>query len=238
MKRFLTIIAVAATASGVLAQSPTPRDFAVPETISVSGTGKAKLTPDRFTFSVGVQTVGNTVEEAVNENNRRVAAVVAALKGAGAEAANIQTSNFNIFPQQDYQEGRLPRILGYQVSNNVTVRSAKLGDAGRLLGVAINAGVNTSSGLNFEVSEPARGRDQGMRAAFEEARAKATILAKAAGRTVGRAITISEGIQSQPPIYQPMQRAMAMEAKAVSDVPVEPGTEEVTYTVSVVFELR
>ncbi|MEA2490053.1 MAG: uncharacterized protein QOH21_1845, partial [Acidobacteriota bacterium] len=223
---------------GALAQSPLPRDFAVPETISVSGNGKTTLTPDRFSFSVGVQTVGKTVDEAVNENNRRVNSVLTALKAAGAEASNIQTSNFNVWPQQDYQEGRLPRILGYQVSNNITVRSSKIGDAGRLLGVAITAGVNTSTGLNFEVADPARGRDLGLRAAFDEARAKAAILAQAAGRTLGRALTISEGVQAQPPIYQPMQRTMAMESKAVSDVPVEAGTQEVSYTVSVVFELK
>ncbi|HEX6160906.1 MAG TPA: SIMPL domain-containing protein, partial [Thermoanaerobaculia bacterium] len=184
-------------------------------------------------------TVANTVDEAVNENNRRTAAVISALKKAGAEERFIQTSNFNIWPQQDYQEGRLPRILGYQVSNQITVRSTKIGDAGRLLGIAINAGVNTSSGLNFEVSDPARGREQGLRAAYEDARAKAALLAAAAGRSVGRAITISEGLQAPPPIYPQMQRGMAMEAKAaVSDVPVEAGSQELSYTVSVVFELR
>ena len=239
MKQFLSLIAILAAATTALAQSPTPRDFAVPETVSVAGTGRATLTPDRFSFTVGVQTVAPTVDEAGNENNRRIDAVVAALKKAGAQDKDIQTSNFNIWPQQDYQEGRLPRILGYQASNNVSVRSEKIGDAGRLLGVAINAGVNTSSGLNFEVSNPARGREQGMRAAFEDAKAKATLLAQAAGRSIGRAITISEGLQQQPHFSPPpMQRAMAMEAKAVSDVPVEAGTQEVTYTVSVVFELR
>lgn len=238
MKQFLSLIITMAAAATALAQSPTPRDFAVPETVSVAGTGRASLTPDRFSFNVGVQSVAPTVDEAVNENNRRVAAVVAALKKAGAQDKDIQTSNFNIYPQQDYQEGRLPRILGYQVSNSVTVRSEKIGDAGRLLGIAINAGVNTSSGLNFEVSDPARGREQGMRAAFEDAKAKATLLAHAAGRSIGRAITISEGLQASHPPQPMMQRAMAMEAKAVSDVPVEAGTQEVTFTVSVVFELR
>lgn len=240
MKRFLLTVMAIAAATGALAQnaSPTPRDFAVPETISVSGTGKSTLVPDRFVFTLGVQTVANTVDEAVNENNRRTAAVIAALRKAGAEERNIQTSNFNIWPQQDYQEGRLPRILGYQVSNQITVRSTKIGDAGRLLGVAINAGVNTSSGLTFEVSDPARGREQGLRAAYEDARAKATLLAQAAGRSIGRAITISEGLQAQP-IHPPMMgRVMSMEAKAVSDVPVEAGSQELSYTVSVVFELR
>jgi hypothetical protein len=210
------------------------------ETISVSGTGRSTVTPDRFTFNVGVQTVGKTVDDAVSENNRRVAAVIAALKAAGARDTDIQTSNFNIWPQQDHREGRLPQIVGYQVSNNVTVRSTKVADAGRLLGVAIGAGVNTSSGINFEVSDPARGREQGLRAAYDDARAKATLLAQAAGRTLGRAIYISEGVQQGPrPPYPVAVATMAMEARVASaDIPVESGSQEQMFMVSVTFELR
>jgi uncharacterized protein YggE len=243
MKRFLFIMIAAASATAALAQAPAhtmATGLALPETVSVTGTGRSTVVPDRFTFNVGVQTVANTVDDAVSQNNKRTAAVIAALKGAGAKDPDIQTSNFNIYPQQDYQEGRLPRILGYQVTNNVTVRSSKIGDAGRLLGVAINAGVNTSSGINFEVADPARGRDQGLRSAFDDARAKATLLAQAAGRTLGRTIYITEGTQQGPQPY-PVQRAMAMEARvgAVSgDVPVESGTEERMYSISVTFELR
>ena len=138
----------------------------------MSGTGRSSVTPDRFSFNVGVQTVGNTVDDAVSQNNKRVAAVLAALKAAGAQEKDIQTSNFNIYPQQNYQEGKPPQILGYQVTNSVTVRSTKVADAGKLLGVAIAAGVNTSSGINFEVADPSRGRDQGLRAAFDDAKAK------------------------------------------------------------------
>jgi uncharacterized protein len=243
MKRFLFTLIAAVSATAALAQ-PVPGTMitgpALPETVSVTGTGRSNVAPDRFTFNVGVQTVANTVDDAVSQNNKRVAAVIAALKGAGAQDADIQTSNFNIYPQQDYQEGRLPRILGYQVTNNVTVRSSKIGDAGRLLGVAINAGVNTSSGINFEVADPARGRDQGLRSAFDDARAKAALLAQAAGRTLGRTIYISEGVQQGPQPY-PVQRAMAMEARvgAVSgDVPVESGTQERMYYINVTFELK
>ena len=238
MKRFLFTLAATFFAGGVLAQSPTPVAPQLVESVSVTGTGRVTLVPDRFTFQVGVQTMGNTVDEAVSENNRRVASVIAALKKAGAPDKDIQTSGFNIWPQQDYQEGRMPRVLGYQVHNNVTVRSEKIDQAGRLLGIAIGAGVNTSSGLQFQVSDPARGREQGLKAAFDDARAKATLLAQAAGRTLGRAIVISEGVQHVPP-PQPMARAMAMEARVASaDVPVQAGTEELSFTVSVTFELR
>lgn len=236
MKRFLPATFLLLAATFAVAQQPTPPQIV--DTVTVLGTGRANVKPDRFVFNVGVQTVGPTVEDAVAENNRRVAAVIAALKKAGAQDKDIQTSQFTIYPQQDYQEGRLPRILGYQVSNNVTVRSEKVGDAGRFLGVAVGAGVNHSSGINFEVSDPARGREQGLRAAFDDARAKATLLAQAAGRTLGTALMISEGTQHQQPPPMPMQRAMAMEARVGGDVPVESGTQELSYNVTVTFALR
>ncbi|HEV7768490.1 MAG TPA: SIMPL domain-containing protein [Thermoanaerobaculia bacterium] len=237
MKRFLSTLIILASATAAFAQIPSMH-APPPESVSVSGTGRSSVTPDRFTFTVGVQTVAPTVDDAVTQNNKRVATVIAALKAAGVKDADIQTSNFNIWPQQDYQEGRqLPKILGYQVTNSVTVRSTKIADAGRLLGIAISSGVNNATGINFENSDPARGRDSGLKAAFDDAKAKATLLAQAAGRTLGRVLTIHEGAQQMPPQPYPVQRAMAMEAR-VADVPVESGTQEQSYTVSVTFELR
>jgi len=236
MKRFLFTALILTTTAGIA--QPSVQTLVPTESVTVTGHGRATVTPDRFSFMVGVQTVAPTVDDAVTENNRRVAAVIAALKRAGAQDKDIQTSQFSIYPQQDYQNGRLPRILGYQVSNNVTVRSEKVGEAGRLLGVAVSAGVNHSSGINFEVSDPARGRDQGLRKAFDDARAKAALLAQAAGRTLGRAITITEGTQVHHAPPPPMVRAMAEARIASADVPVESGTQEVAYTVTATFELR
>jgi uncharacterized protein YggE len=233
MKRFLSLLMLV-VASAATAQS----NLSTLETVSVTGTGKSRLTPDRYSFNVGVQSVAATVDDAVRENNQRVAETVAALKKAGATESEIRTSNFSIYPQQDYQQGKLPRILGYQVNNSVTVTRDKIGDAGKLLQAALNAGVNTSSGLQFLVSDPARGRDEGLLAAFTDAKAKASVLARAAGRSLGRALTISEGVEpSRPPILY--KAAMGVAAQAVSDeVPVESGTQEVSYTVSVTFELK
>jgi hypothetical protein len=234
MKRFLSLLTLFCAVSALAQTPPVPL-----ETVTVTGTGKARLTPDRYSFNVGVQTIGTTVDDAVRENNDRVASVIDALKKAGATAAEIRTSNFTIYPQQDYQQGKLPRITGYQVNNSITVTRDKVGDAGKLLQAALNAGVNNSSGLQFLVSDPARGRDEGMRAAFADAKAKATTLAQAAGRTVGRALTISEGVEpSRPPVvYQAMAMAPGR-AAANEEVPVESGTQEVSYTITVVFELR
>lgn len=240
MKTFLAMTFALGFSAATYAQVPPLREPPMrpfDETISVTGTGHASVMPDRFSFTVGVQTVSDTVEQAVNENNSKTAATIAALKRAGATEKDIRTSNFAIYPQQDYGQNRLPRILGYQVSNSITVRRENVGEVGKLLQAALNAGVNQSSGLQFEVSDPARGRDQAMRAAYEEARSKAALLAQAAGRTLGRALSINEGGGAPPPY--PVPRAMAMRAEAaVSEVPVEAGTQDVSYTISVVFELR
>ena len=238
MKSSQFFLILALLAPVLRAQTNAPREAALLDTVSVTGTARVRTSPDRFSFTVGVQTQAQSVEPAVNENNTRVAAVVAALKKGGATSEEIQTSGFSIYPQQDYTQGQPPRLVGYQVSNNITVTKKQIGEAGKLLQAAIAAGVNTSSGLSFSVADPTRGRDQGLRAAFDDARSKATLLASAAGRALGPALAITEGTEPNV-VPRPLPGIRIMAAKAeVSEVPVESGTEELTFTVSVVFALR
>jgi uncharacterized protein len=236
----LVVLAVLAPLLPGFAQTPpapAPREAAVLETISVSGVGRVTLTPDRASFSVGVQSMAPVVAVAVQENNTRVAAIVDALRKLGATDREIRTSQISIYPQQDHQPNRTPRIVGYQVSNTVTVTRSNPAEVGRFLQAAVDAGANTVSGVSFTVSDPARGREGALAAAFADARAKADVLARAAGRTVGRALSITEGTAVMPPPY-PMGRAAAYMEVKQADMPVEPGAEELTFTVSVVFELR
>ena len=237
MKRFLSLLLLAAPMAAQTVTQP-PREVATAETISVTGTGKTTLIPDRFSFTAGVQTTAPTVEEAVNQNNTKIASVIAALKKAGATDQEIRTSNFSIYPQQVYEQGQPPRVTGYQASNSVLVTKKDIAVAGKLLQVALNAGVNETSGLNFEVSDPARGRDQGLKAAFDDAHAKAALLAQAAGRTLGRAIMITEGSETSPPPRPMPVSVMAAKGEMITQVPIESGTRETAYTISVVFEMR
>jgi uncharacterized protein YggE len=240
MKPLLISALTIALSVTAFAQTAPPREPAPVDTVSVTGNARVTTTPDRFSFNVSVQTISPTVEEAVNENNAKVAAVIAALKNAGAKADEIQTSNFSIYPQQDYsqqQQGKLPRLIGYQVSNSITVTKKEIASAGKLLQAAIGAGVNQSSGLSFSVSDPSRGRNEGLRAAFADARAKASLLAQAAGRILGPAIAITEGGASNPQ-PRPFVGGRVMAAQVAAEVPVESGSEELAFTVSVVFAMR
>src|SRR5258708_12868652 len=156
MKRLFLSLALSTMAISAAAQPATQatREAASFETVSVTGTGRVTLTPDRFSFNVGVQTQAPSVEDAVNQNNTKVAAVIAALKKGGATDAEIRTTGFSIYPQQDFSQGQVPRILGYQVTNNVTVSRKQIGDAGRLLQAAISAGGNHASAPQSYISHP------------------------------------------------------------------------------------
>jgi uncharacterized protein len=208
---------------------------ALVESISVTGTGRVSVKPDRVSFTAGVESLAPTLAPAIEENNSRVAAVIAALKRAGATERDIRTSQLFVSPQMDYSPGKRPRITGYQVTNQVTVTRENPAEAGKLLQAALEAGANQVSGLTFSVADASRGRDEGLQAAFADARARAQTLARAAARTLGRALTIAEGAAPMPP-PRPMQ-AFAAEARA-AQVPVESGSEELVFTVSVVFEMR
>lgn len=228
-------VVLAAMLLAVPADAQAPPAAAAAETVTVSGTGRVELTPDRATFSVGAQTTAPTVAAAVQENNARVAAIVAALKRLGATDREIRTTQVSIYPQQEVANGRAPKVVGYQVSNSVTVTRDDPAAAGKFLQAAVDAGANSVSGLSFTVSDPTRGRDAALQSAYADARAKAEVLARAAGRTLGRAITIAESGGVRPPV------PYAFEAKAMgrsAEVPIEAGTEEVSFSVSVVFELR
>jgi uncharacterized protein YggE len=212
-----------------------PRLPAGAKTVSVSGEGRAMVTPDRATFTVGVQTAAPTVAAAVQDNNDRVQAIISAMRTLGVSESNVRTSQISVFPQQDHQPGKPPRILGYQVTNTVTVSRVPPGDLGRLLQAAVDAGANNVSGVHFTVSDPARGGEAALQAAFADARTKADVLARAAGRSVGRAISITEGAAVAPPPPYPRPRVALMESQA--DIPVAAGAE-LTFIVSVLIELR
>jgi len=229
----LAVLAVTLLAVPAAAQAPAAPGAA--DTVSVNGTGRVELTPDRAVFTVGVQTMAPSVAAAAQENNARASAIITALKRLGAADRQIRTSQVSIYPQQEQQGGRAPKIVGYQVSNSITVTHEDPAAVGKLLQAAVDAGANSVSGVGFTVSDPARGRDGALQAAFGDARAKAEVLARAAGRTVGRALSIVEGGAVRPPV--PMQYEMKTMSRS-ADMPVEPGTEEVRFTVSVVFELR
>jgi uncharacterized protein YggE len=203
-------------------------------TITIEGRGEVRAVPDMAQINSGVTTQGATAREALDANTAAMADLIAALKDAGIETRDIQTSGFSVNPNYVYSDARdengyilPPKINGYQVSNSVSVTVRALEELGTILDKSVNVGANTINGVSFSVADPSELYNQARKAAFADARSKAELYATAAGAKLGdlEAISESQNINNPMPMYARAELASA------SPVPVEAG--EMTFEIGV-----
>ncbi|MDQ1849089.1 SIMPL domain-containing protein [Gemmobacter fulvus] len=203
--------------------------------ITVTGEGQVNGAPDLATISLGVTTEGATAAEAMAANSAELARVMGNLTMAGIAAKDVQTTGLSINPnwQNDSSGATVPRIAGYIASNMLTVRVRALEGLGSVLDAAVKDGANTLNGVEFGLADPAPAMDEARKRAVADARGRATLLAEAAGVTLGKIVSISESGGYQPPM--PMMR-MAADA-AGGAVPVAAGEVSVSANVTIVWAL-
>ncbi len=207
-------------------------------TISVSGAGTVSTKPDLATILSGVVTTAPTAGDALKANSTAMESIMATIKNHGIADKDIQTSNFNVYPQYERdQRGAMDtnKIVGYQVSNNLSIRVRDLEQLGALLDALVQSGSNEVSGIQFSIDEPEGLLDQARRSAIRNARERAELYAEAAGVKVGKVLSISEQAVDIPR-PQHMER-MAFAMAADSSVPVAVGEQELRATINVLFEL-
>jgi len=207
-------------------------------TIAVSGSGQAFGRPDLATIQIGVQSNGPDLGQVVAQNNQRADAILTALKALGIEDKDLQTSNFSVSPQRDYDPvtGQQKDTTTYYVDNTLTVTVRDLSKLSTVLSEALAAGANNVYGISFGVADPAALEAEARTRAMTDARARAEQLAKAAGVTLGSPISISESFSFAPPVPLAFDRALA--AEAAPSVPVATGQLQVNIQVNVVYEIR
>ena len=215
----------------VLAQSPAPGVTGNNEhTISVTGVGKIRVTPDVADVQLGINLTRDNVRAARDDAAAAMNRVLAALREMGIAEADLRTSYINIGPVYDYS-GNTQRITGYQVSNIVDVHVPDLAKLADVIDGSIAAGATTVNGVTFDVADRSSAERQAREAAVRDARAHADTLAAAAGVTITGVASISEQGMATPWPY-PMAR---MEFAADGATPVLPGTSEITLSVTVVY---
>lgn len=200
-------------------------------TISVTGTGTVEAAPDMATLMIGVTTQAETATEALTANSAATEAVIARLTASGIEARDMQTSNLSINPNWTGYDSSSPRISGYVASNMLTVRVRKLETTGTVLDAAVADGANTLNGLTFGLANPEPAYDEARKAAVADARARAELLAAAAGVALGPVLSISDGGAMTGPA--PMYR----EAASVAPVPVVGGELGLVANVSITYAI-
>lgn len=194
-------------------------------TLTVSGEGTATTVPDRASFQFGVDARAATAKDALARDSAAAAAVIAALRAAGVASAHLQTSEVSLSPQTT-PDGT--RIVGYAASNSVSA-TAPLAKAGALVDAAVGAGADSVSGPGLDTSDRDALYRDALKQAFADAKAKAEVLAEAAGVHLGAVQIVAEGSAPAPVPYA--ARAAALDAA----VPVEPGTQEIGATVTVTY---
>lgn len=228
--------AVAMASASVLAVSSAQaqQPVAQPPQITVSARGEVQVAPDRARVQVGVETQARTATAAANENNKKQAAILAAIRKLGVPAENITTLNYNVYPVERYDEkDRRSIIDGYRVSNVVQVVTDKLEQAGSIIDAALANGANRVAGLDFLVKDVAKAKDEALAKAVEAAKRQAQAAAVAAG---GQAVELLE--LNVNDFEQPGPRPMAvMRMSKESDMAQTPLSEGTT-TVSIMVSSR
>ena len=212
----------------VLAQQSDTR-APVPQ-ISIGSRGEVKVTPDRATIQVSVHTRAATAAAAAEENATRQKAVIAALRGLGLRENEISTVGYTVTPEHKYEQNREPVIIGYNVTNTVSVDVRDLSMVGRVIDVAIARGANMVTSLNFFASNTDEARRTAMASAIQKARLDAEAAARAAGGTIGGLLEISVGAYFPPPMPVDFAR-MSAQAK-IADTPINPGEQTLTVDVN------
>ena len=161
-----------------------------------------------------------------------MAKVLAALKGAGIDAKDIQTSRLSLQPQSAPNRTGPAAVVGYRASNRVTIRVRDVTKVANVIDTLVGAGANDIGGINFMVSQASKLLDEARTQAVADARRKAEIYAKAAGVTLGAPLSISEEGSRGPMPFRKMSAGMAMAA------PVAQGEETLAVTVSVSWAIK
>jgi uncharacterized protein YggE len=197
--------------------------------ITVVGTGSADVVPDVADWSFGVHSQAGTASEALSANASAMKNVLAALAGAGISKKDVQTTEVSLYPETA-DDGRT--VTGYSASSTVTATVRKLGEAGKVVDAAVRAGASDVYGPNLHPSDTDEAYGEAVDKAFDDARAHAEAIAAKAGVSLDAPIAIVEGGGYAPGPVTAYDRAAAAEV-----APVEPGTQQVSASLTVTFAI-
>ena len=230
------IVAVAALSvrPGPVSGAPTTGADPAAHSITVTASGKVTVVPDVARVYLGVMTTKPTVKAARDAGAKAMTDIIAALKALGIDEKDIQTTNLSLYPQ--YSSGSTPKVVGYQISEQVQVTVRDLGKAGDVVDTATAKGATDVNGISFEVADTAKALNDARAAAVAAARTSAQAMATAGKVSLGTVISMTDATPSWPIFYGNAGAKSAPTADVAT--PVQPGTQDLSATVTVVFEIN
>ena len=200
--------------------------------ITVTGTGTVTGTPNQLTLAMGVQVNGASVDSALQQASQAARQVTAALRHQGVAAADIQTSGLSVQP--DYVSGSAVPD-GYQASESLTATLVQMAAAGAQIQAAVHAGGNaaTVDDVSLNLADTSGLLATARTRAVADARVKAAQYAKALGQPLGPVLSVSD----QTPAPEPIVPFASAAAGKAASVPISPGSQQLSVSVTVVYAL-
>jgi uncharacterized protein len=225
--------------TGLAQVCPAQENCPHPRLISVVGTAEINVPPDEVVLSLGVESRDKVLATAKSENDRRVKKVLSLARAAGVEQKYIETSTLQMGPT--YSEEKIPRLLGYEVSQTIAITLKDLTKYEALMTQLLESGVNRVDGINFRVGEPRKFRDEARSKAIAAAKEKAVAMAGQLGQTIGKPWVISEetgGSIFNYAVQANITRSAAGGGEGTEESTVAPGQVTIRASVNVSFELQ
>jgi uncharacterized protein len=203
-----------------------------PRQVTVVGSGHVQGVPDTLTADVGIEFTAPDVTAAMDQTNSRQQAVIDALANAGVDRKDISTTDVSLQPQYDNSGAT---ISGYRAANSIRVKIHPASTASRLLAVIVGTGGDATriNSVSYSIADDSELVKDARAHAFADAKDRAAQYAQLSGLGLGKIISISEASGAAAPAPPPL-RGGAMP----SMVPLEPGQQTVSFSVTAVWELR
>ncbi len=205
-------------------------------TIVVGGTGRVLVEPDVAELRLGVAVARPTVDGARSVAATTMESILAAVSAAGVDRSDVRTPLLSVQPRHDYRENQQPVLTGYELANVVEVTVRDLARLGDVVDGTLRAGATSMDGLSFRLADPEPAEREARMRAIATARARADVLARAAGLVIVGVSDIVEG--GPPPSPMPRGKAVRMMLAADASTSVESGSMEVTVGVTVTYRAR
>ncbi len=207
----------------------------ISQTVSFTGEGKVKATPDTAKVEIGLVTEGKDSISVQNENSSKMNKVIDYLKKEGVAKEDIKTSNYNLSPKYEYNKGK-STLVGYILNQSLTVTVRDLNKIGEILDGAVSNGANQVNSISLFVDKPEELKNKAREEAVNQAKEKASAASKIAGFRLGRVIGFSENTFGEPPMYY---ETMGKGGGGATPAPqIEPGTQEIKINVTLTYLIK
>jgi len=205
--------------------------------ISFTGEGKVYSNPDTAFIDFSVVTQGTDISNVQDSNTKKMNKVIDFLKSFGIEDKDIKTTNYGLYPQYTYENNQIPQIMGYQITQTLSVKIRKTDTIGDILKKGVTMGINQVNSLYFGIENDEQLKEQARQLAIADAKKKADVMASQIGIKLGKIVGFSENTSGYPVPVMYDAKASGMGGGG-SSPNVQTGENEITLSVTIIYEIK